>query len=227
MTIAKATIIKRAKEVGGKRMPCYVKFVFSFFLFLTFFITVRSSVYATNYYVDSVITDTNPASATPDFTTYNPTTFETTGGVSSVYKTIADVNLKSFNAGDFIYFRKGQTWNEQLTIAQSGTVGGGPITFGAYGAGNKPIIDGQSTRSYAITFGGLNYITLDNLQVQNATVRNIWSDSAGGNITLIILILWEELLGYIFVTSPIQLILISPSLMVLALVFIYPIPPQT
>ena len=96
---------------------------------------------ATTYYVDSSITDTNVGSATPDFTTYNPTTFATDTGSDSVYKTIADVNLKSFSAGDNIYFRKGQTWREQLTVPASGSAGN-PITFGAYGSGDPPLISG-------------------------------------------------------------------------------------
>ena len=95
----------------------------------------------TTYYVDSSITDTNVGSATPDFTTYNPTTFETTGGSASVYKTIADINACSFSAGDSILLRKGQTWREQLTVPSSGSAGS-PITFGAYGTGDDPIING-------------------------------------------------------------------------------------
>jgi len=123
-------------------------------------------------------------SATPDFTTYNPTTFETTGGSSSVYKTIADLNAKSFSAGDNIYFRKGQTWNEQLTISQSGS-SGNQITFGAFGSGNKPIIDGQNTRNYAITTNAFNYVTLQDIQIQNAAWANFWSDvvSTGAVLT--------------------------------------------
>ena len=93
------------------------------------------------YYVDSSITDTYVASATPDFTTYNPVTFETTGGTDLVYKTIADVNACTFVPDDIIYFRKGQTWREQLTVPSSGT-SGHPITFGAYGTGVNPIISG-------------------------------------------------------------------------------------
>lgn len=94
------------------------------------------------YYVDSSITDTNVASATPDFTTYNPVTYSTSTGTASVYKTIADLNACTFAAGDTILFRRGQTWREQLTIPSSGT-SGSPITFGAFGSGVGPIINGS------------------------------------------------------------------------------------
>ena len=53
------------------------KFSITLVLFLTLVLT--TSGLTTDYYVDSSVTDTNVASATPDFTTYNPATFETTG----------------------------------------------------------------------------------------------------------------------------------------------------
>jgi hypothetical protein len=93
------------------------------------------------YFVDSAIVDTNVASATPDFTAYNPITFSVTTGVQSVYKTIADINACTFAAGDTILQRCGQEWREQLTVPSSGSAGL-PITFGKYGSGADPIITG-------------------------------------------------------------------------------------
>ncbi len=97
----------------------------------------------TDFYVDSSIADTYVASANPDFTTYNPATFSTSTGLAPVYKTIADVNASYPRPGDKIYFRKGQTWREQLTVPASGNAGL-PITYGAFGSGAKPIIDGSN-----------------------------------------------------------------------------------
>lgn len=96
----------------------------------------------TIYYVDSNVPDTNLYSATPDFTTYNHLTFETDSGSDLVYKTIADINVCSFNPGDQILFKRGDTWREQLTVTSSGS-SENPITFGAYGSGMNPIIDGS------------------------------------------------------------------------------------
>jgi parallel beta-helix repeat protein len=121
----------------------------------------------TIYYVDSSITDTHVASATPDFTTYNPVTFETDTGTASVYKTIADINVCTFSAGDSILFRKGQTWAEQLTTPSSGSAGL-PITFGAYGNGNDPIIDGEDTRDNCINSNGKDYVTIDGIDLTQA-----------------------------------------------------------
>ena len=141
-------------------------------LIILFFISFPYLGWATNYYIDSAITDTYPASATPDFTTYNPVTFETTGGSASVYKTIADVNLKAFAAGDFVYFRKGQTWYEQLIIPSSGSAGN-PITFGAYGSGGKPAIDGGFARNNGINNGSKYYVTIDGLEIKNTITDGI------------------------------------------------------
>jgi len=97
----------------------------------------------TIYYVDSNVSDTYPYSATPDFTTYNHLTFETIGGSDLVYKTIADINVCSFNPGDQILFRKGRVWREQLKITSSGSEDN-PIIFGSYGVGDNPTINGAN-----------------------------------------------------------------------------------
>ena len=95
------------------------------------------------YYVDSNVPDTYPYSATPDFTTYNHLTFEPGGGSDLVYKTIADINVCSFNPGDQILFRKGCVWREQLEITSSGSEDN-PIIFGSYGVGDNPTINGAN-----------------------------------------------------------------------------------
>lgn len=57
------------------------------------------------------------------------------------WETIAKVNGEDFSHGDSILFKRGETWREQLIVPSSGT-DGSPITFGAYGSGEKPIISG-------------------------------------------------------------------------------------
>lgn len=98
---------------------------------------------AVTYYVDTTCTDTNVGSATPDGTTYDPTTPACTGGAASYFVTIADINAAAatLNPGDSILFRKGKTWREQLTVPESGSAGN-VYTFGAYGSGVDPIISG-------------------------------------------------------------------------------------
>jgi len=49
------------------------------------------------------------------------------------------INAGSFGAGDVIYLKRGDTWNEQLIPPSSGT-SGSPIQFDAYGTGAAPVI---------------------------------------------------------------------------------------
>jgi len=60
---------------------------------------------------------------------------------SNAWKTINKVNTSSFAPGDYILFKSGGVWRETLTVPGSGAEDN-PITFGAYGTGSKPIING-------------------------------------------------------------------------------------
>ncbi len=57
------------------------------------------------------------------------------------WKTLTKVNAATFSAGDQILFKRGDTFYGTLTIHQSGT-SGNPITYGAYGTGENPILTG-------------------------------------------------------------------------------------
>ena len=72
---------------------------------------------------------------------------------STSWRTIAKVNSFSFQAGDKIYFKRGNIWNEKLIPSSSGT-SVNRITFGAYGTGAKPVISGFTTISGWTNYGG-------------------------------------------------------------------------
>jgi len=95
--------------------------------FLVVLFVMSSAGQATTYYVDA--TNGNDS---------NSGTSE-----SSPWKTIAKVNKSYFKPGDFVLFKRGKTWREQLTVPSSGSTGN-PITFGAYGIGNSPVISGAN-----------------------------------------------------------------------------------
>lgn len=59
----------------------------------------------------------------------------------TAWQSIAKVNSMSFLPGDEILFARGEIWREQLRVSSSGAEGQ-PIVFGAYGIGDKPVIDG-------------------------------------------------------------------------------------
>ena len=91
----------------------------------TALLLISSLCFGATFYVDS--TDGN----------------DNSGGLSSTaaWKTISKVNQSQFQPGDFILFKRGKIWREQLIVKSSGSPGS-PITFGAYGVGNGPIISG-------------------------------------------------------------------------------------
>jgi hypothetical protein len=75
---------------------------------------------------------------------------------STPWLTIAKVNGSIFKPGDSILFNSGCTWRESLNVPSSGTFSY-PITFGAYGNGNKPIIQPTTEVSSWIQVSGNIY----------------------------------------------------------------------
>jgi hypothetical protein len=74
--------------------------------------------------------------------TYNGTTTTINDNASEgPWKTIAKVNSTNFSAGDSILFKKGEIWREELRPRSSGSLFSW-ITYGAYGTGENPIING-------------------------------------------------------------------------------------
>ena len=63
------------------------------------------------------------------------------GSINNPWKTLAQVNAQTFKPGDAILFKRGDIWYGTLTVKSSGSASA-PITYGAYGSGEKPIITG-------------------------------------------------------------------------------------
>ena len=99
-------------------------------LFALLLLGFSTSGFSTIYYVNTA------ADAGGDGTTQELT------GEHCAFKTIAQVNAASPAAGSSILFNKGNEWREQLTVPTSGS-DGSPITYGAYGEGADPIINGS------------------------------------------------------------------------------------
>src|SRR6266487_1171431 len=88
------------------------------------------------------------------------------------------INSGSFNPGDTIYLKRGDTWNEPLITPSSATIGN-PITFDAYGTGAAPVI----TAATPIPFvsGSWIYVSgntwkaqiVSNLPAAGATVNEV------------------------------------------------------
>src|ERR1041384_8293078 len=62
--------------------------------------------------------------------------------IEHAWKTCAKVNGSKFAPGDVILFSRGGEWGEPL-VASSDGAAGNPITYDAFGDGNKPIFWGS------------------------------------------------------------------------------------
>ncbi len=114
---------------------------------------LASPTWATNYYVSQ--TDGND--------NYNGTEPTHTTGSAGPWQTIARVNARRFMPGDSILFKRGDTWRETLTVSSSGTTSN-PITFGVYGSGLPPTVDGSDV----VTSAGASSFEA------HATLPNVW-----------------------------------------------------
>lgn len=102
---------------------------------------------------------------------------------SKAWKSIAKVNSFTFHPGDKILFKRSNTWFEQLNLKGNGTNASG-ILISDYGSGNLPIIDGGLKRTQCIFLENNKYITVSNLQMQNATRQGAIRIKRGNNIVV-------------------------------------------
>src|SRR5205823_3500476 len=142
--------------------------------------TSSSTGTGNTYYVSNSGSDSNSGTST-----------------SSPWKTMAKVQsfLGSLRGGDSVLFQRGGIWYEQLDMYQINVVGasGNPITFGNYGSGNLPIIDGGGSKSgYSVNggrpfcirgmYGKISYVTIDGFECRNTSAYGIaFNDIAGGS----------------------------------------------
>jgi hypothetical protein len=92
--------------------------------FVVLFLAMAGGASATTYYVSS-------SSGSDSNSGTSPATPWARLGIH--------VNGGTFNPGDVIYLKRGDTWNEQLVPPSNGVLGS-PIQFDAYGTGPAPVI---------------------------------------------------------------------------------------
>ncbi len=74
----------------------------------------------------------------------------------TAWKTIAKGNSSIFSPGDQVLFKRGEIWRELLLIPSSGNATS-PISFGAYGTGDSPVITGSNIVTGWALVGGTVY----------------------------------------------------------------------
>src|SRR4030043_651169 len=174
------TSCPRLAEADNAKMKIYI--ILSGILFLLLFGSMPFFPKAAAYYVDASRPDDSGSGLTPE----------------TAWKTINKVNKSSFLPGDNIFFKRGEIWREQLGSPRSGSEGN-PITFGAYGNGENPVINGAeplngswsqySGNIYRITIADIPWIVVD-----GETVRHY----NAGNYASLSLNQWDYNSGYLY-----------------------------
>lgn len=85
---------------------------------------------------------------------------------SKAWKTLSKVNSATFQPGDSVLFKRGDSWTGSLIIKSSGT-SSARITFGTYGSGEKPRIIGNNSTLSAVLIQDARYLTFENFDVSH------------------------------------------------------------
>ena len=100
------------------------------------------------------------------------------GTESSPWKTIGKVNSSSFEPGDHIYFKRGETWDEFLYFNESKQGSDyAPIVIEPYGSGNNPVIDDEDK---GVIFTGCSNIVLKDFSI-HSDIGVMIKDDTGNN----------------------------------------------
>ena len=100
---------------------------------------------------------------------------ENTGTQAAPWKTIARVNRQTFQAGDAILFKSGDTWTwdavtmtgDDFLAPQGSGTEGNPITISSYGAGDKPKLEGRGLVNNIIRLNNQQYWEISRLEISN------------------------------------------------------------
>ncbi|MDQ6419552.1 carbohydrate binding domain-containing protein [Paenibacillus sp. LHD-117] len=86
-------------------------------------------------------------------------------GTGTAWKTLNKVNGTTFQPGDRILFKRGESWTGRLWPKGSGT-NGSPIAIDTYGSGSAPLINGNGQES-AVYLYNQQYWEIKNLEIKN------------------------------------------------------------
>lgn len=98
---------------------------------------------------------------------------------ANAWQTVSKVNSSSFSAGDQVLFKRGEIWYDGALVVPSSGSSGNPITFGAYGSGADPIIDGIAVITSGWTYDTYGYY----YPVTSTVVSQVWWNSATTRLT--------------------------------------------
>ena len=129
------------------------------------------SIVVTNLTVSFNPTNTQGAGATY-YVSNTGNDYNSGTSTQNAWRTLEKVNSYSFLPGDKVLFKKGDAWMGQIK-PKSGT-SSAPITYGAYGAGNKPVLH------QSVTLGSTQDWTQESYRIWST---NYSTSSDVGNIS--------------------------------------------
>ncbi|MDF7825642.1 right-handed parallel beta-helix repeat-containing protein [Pontiellaceae bacterium B12227] len=83
---------------------------------------------------------------------------------SAAWATLAKAGTVTFSAGDRLLLQAGDTFNGKLVLDDDNGTAGNPIVIGAYGFGNKPVIDASGYEA-GIHIVSCDYLTIQDLEI--------------------------------------------------------------
>ena len=115
---------------------------------------LTAPAWATDYYVDA------DAAGGGDGTTTDLT------GSHCAFKTIAEVEAGVSAGSHTVYFQRGDTWPDELTVVAG-------VTYDAYGTGDAPIIDANDDVNRCFYGNDVDNVTIKNFHLKNAEYHYI------------------------------------------------------
>jgi hypothetical protein len=98
------------------------------------------------------------------------------------WKSISKLNSTSFQAGDVIALKKGESWNESLSLSASGNSSSW-LTIDSYGtASTVPTLNGQSGKA-SLYLSGSSYVQIKNIRLSHGSTHCL-EISSGQNIKI-------------------------------------------
>jgi len=102
-----------------------------------------------------------------------------TTGANAAWDDISDIS--GLSAGDYVLLKKGCEWREVLTVGTAGS-DGSPVTFGSYGTGTDPKLNGSdlvSTWTETSSYYATTDIFADDFDDNNLGIDPAWDDVSG------------------------------------------------
>jgi len=107
------------------------------------------------------------------------------GSQVSPWNNFAPVNATTFSAGNSILLKRGTTCTGQQLWPKGSGASGNPITLGAYGTGNRPIVDGNNAVGGATQDDSLvklfdqQYWVVQDLEIKNSLGNGLMISGSG------------------------------------------------